>query len=219
MATYLASANIAVTPSIRPPQNVRIAAFTCDGLEGLSRELGFQVAVVAAVESVEAHVQRLRDLWYASGTAKTRDEWPLPIDFDNWLFRNWKQMPMDVRWFGRIPHPLGTCVDDGSLLLHLPCEVKPSKYAAAFKNGLADLRFETVARHPSTLVKRHHARRPVTVTSRYSCASVSTQNAVEVRDLIAFEPRTLPRVADVAFRTLVETAQAIETSESRHVGK
>ena len=206
MATYIASPNIAVAPAVA--QTVRIAAFGCEGVEDLSRELGFPVAVVAAVESVDAHARRLQDLWYASGTPKAWEEWCLPFDFHTWPYREWSQVPIDVRWFGHTPHPLRSAVDDGTLLLHLPIGVTPASYALAFKDGLANLRFETVARRPSALVRRHHARKNVAVTSRYARASINDQTAVEVRDLVSFGSRTLTEVADVALRTLVQMGTA-----------
>lgn len=203
MTTYLPSPNVAVTSAVRHPDTLKITAFKCRGLEDLSRSLGFSVAVVAAVKDPDRHVRRLGETWYASGVPMDYDEWPLPFDFDNFFYRDWWQVPIDERWFGGTSHPLSTCVEDGSLLVRLPMTVSAGNFAASFRDGLSSLRFETVARRPSHCVKRRHTSRRVAVTSRYSRASAADPTPIEVRDLISFQPRSLPRIADIAFMTLV----------------
>ena len=201
MTSYIPSPSIAVVTSSTGA--LRVAAFTCRGLERLSRTVGFPVAVVAAVTDPDRHLQHLRDLWYASGVPMDYDQWCMPFDFDNWDFREWRQVLMDSRWFGRTAHPLATCVDDGSLLIRLPKGVPKERFAASFRDGLGTMRFEVVARHPSRCVRRHHSGRPVAVTSRYARASATDPTPVEVRDLVRFEPRALPRIADVTSLTLM----------------
>jgi hypothetical protein len=202
MTIYLPSPNVAVARPRPAGDVVRIAAFSCRGLEVLSRRLGFSIAVVAAVSDTERHLERLRDLWYASGIPMSYNQWFVPFDFDNWDYRDWRRMPIDHRWFGGKCHPLAACVTEGDLLLRLPPGVPPRAYSDAFRDRLAPLRFEAVASRPSYVVRMHHARRPVTVASRYARASPDDMTAVEVRDLVHFEPRCLTRIADMALAAL-----------------
>ncbi|RYB04462.1 hypothetical protein [Lichenibacterium ramalinae] len=211
MTTYIPNARPAAREAEATPRAplaavdtrvARIGAFSCQGLEELSRSLGFTVAVVAAVKDADAHLERLRALWYASGTPMEHEAWPLPFDFDNFFHRDWWRIPFDERWFGRDHHPLADCVEDGSLLVRLPTGITRGSFSASFRDGLSELRFEVVARHPSQCVRRRASGRPIDVRSRYSRASAGNPTPVEVRDLIAFSPRTLPRVADVAMGTL-----------------
>ncbi|RYB04323.1 hypothetical protein [Lichenibacterium ramalinae] len=215
MTVYLPSPNVAVARPRPAGDVVRIAAFSCRGLEVLSRRLGFPVAVVAAVPDPERHRERLRDLWYASGAPMGYGDWVLPFDFDNWDYREWSRQVIDPRWFGGGNHPLSTCVMDGDLLLRLPPGIPPRAYSDAFRDRLAPLRFEAVASRPSYVVRMHHARRPVTVASRYARASTEDLTAVEVRDLVHFEPRCLTRIADMALAALrdatVRTGVGAET--------
>lgn len=206
MTVYIPSPNVAIR-SIPPGwanqrDALRIAAFSCRGLEDLSRELGFPVAVVAAVPDTDHHRFRLRDLWYASGVPMGYSEWCAPFDFDDWLYRDWSKLGIDGRWFGDSAHPLAGSVDDGDLLLRLPAGASRRAFSNAFRDGLADLRFEAVARQPANCVRRHHGRRALAVKSRYARASAADPTPVEVRDVVHFEPRTLTRVADVALAAL-----------------
>ena len=206
MTAYHPSPNVAVAPVPRAGGVVRVAAFSCRGLDDLSRELGFPVAVVAAVTDTDRHRERLRDLWYASGVPMGHEDWFMPFDFDNWWFREWSKASIDPRWFGGRDHPLAACVADGDLVLRLPAGVAPNAFSEAFRDLLAPLRFEAVARRPSNLVRRHLGRRPVAVASRYALATAGEMAAVEVRDLVHFEPRCLTRVADMALSALRESA-------------
>ncbi len=211
MTSYIPSPRVAVAPPDATAQRrtMRVTAFSCRGLEALSRELGFRVAVVAAVTDPDRHRERLRELWYASGLPMSQDEWPLPFDFDNWDYRAWSKLEIDSRWFGGTPHPLAGSVDDGDLLLRLPDGAAPRAVSEAFRDGLAPLRFEAVARRPANLVRRHHGCRPVAVASRYARASGESMTAVEVRDLIWFVPRTFRRVADMAVSALLASAGGV----------
>ena len=214
MTTYLPSSNIAAVPSEKPQRTVRIAAFDCEGLHVLSRELGFRVAVVAAVDDVELHARRLRDLWYASGVPRSWDTWCLPFDFDNWRYREWRAVRFDERWFGRTDHPLIASLDGGTLLLELPGGVSRATYATAFRDGLADLRFEAVVRRPAFLLRWHHSRRQGIPTSRYARASAVDATPTEVRDLVRLIPRDLPAIAAVALATWERLAGATQATAS-----
>ena len=205
MTIYLSSPNIAVAPATA--RTVRIAAFSCEGLDSLSNELGFRVAVVAAVDDVARHAQRLRDLWYASGVPKAWDGWFAPFDFDNWSYREWRFVPLDPRWFGRSGHPLAATADNGTLALDLPTAVDRVTYASSFRDGLADLRFEAIARRPSFVVKWHHSRRGNIPASRYAHASAGDPTPTEVRDIVRLTPRDLPTIAGVALATLERLAR------------
>ena len=211
MTVYIPSPTIAVIPPTTT-LTMRVAAFTCEGLESLSRDLGFPVAVVAAVTDVESHARRLRDTWYAAGVPKTWEAWCSPFDFDNWLYRNWWKVPFDARWFGHTPPPLKTYIDDGDLLLNLPGGVDRTTFAMAFKDGLADLRFEALIRHPSFQVKWHHARRGGPPSSRYAYASAGDPTPIEVRDVVRLTPKDLRAIATVAVTTLERLARACCTA-------
>ncbi len=185
-----------------PASAVHIAAFGCKGLDGLSPTLGFPVSIVAAVPDPDKHLRRLGDVRYASGVPMARDECSDPFDFHPFDCRLWRRMPIDVRWFGKRSHPLDASVHAGSPLLPFPTAIDTDRFATTFRRGPADLRFEAVARRPAPCVRRHGSGRSIAVRSRNAPASVADPTPVEVSDLVAFHPRTLRRVADVALAAM-----------------
>lgn len=220
MTTNLSNPGGAIAPPIPSRDALQITAFRCNGLENLAQSVGFPLAVVAAVRDPDSHIRYLDDTWYAGGTSTDRNGRPDPSDFDSSRFREWWKVPIDERCLAGTPHPLSKCIEHGSLLIRLPTSVPARKFSASFQNGLSSLRFETVARRPFHCGKRRNTAQRVAITSRYSRTSADDLTPVEVRDLISFHPQIVPRIADVAFMTLVRliAMTGVESQECNHHG-
>ena len=182
---------------------VRLAAFRCIETDRLARELGFPVAVVAAVRDPAAHARWLSDRWHGALRPRGAD-WSLPFDTHEahpWTVE-YEQIVMDPRWMGgrALPRPMafaGGCVD-----ITLPPRVGSTAFASALRAVMADRRFDVVAGRPAQVERRVFTRRPLAVEPRYSALPADMRRPRRVDDLYAFRPRDLPVIVAKAAMAL-----------------
>ena len=180
-----------VVAPVAPGSWVKVAAFRCGETDRLGRELGFPVAVAAAVDDPAAHARRMSERWH--GALRPRRDWYLP--FDSWEVRPrevaYKQFGFDPRWMGGRFLPKGTFLDDGCVSVDLPRCANRRTFALALEAMMGDMRFDRVAARPSHVRYRSRTGRTLEVGARYGTSPTSWDRPELVDDLYAFRPRDL----------------------------
>lgn len=165
-----------------------VAAFRSGETRCLSRELGFEVAVLAVVDDPASAARRMTRAWH--GAFQPRVGWVLAFDT---LAMPWtvsyELFPMDERWLGGRPLPAGLDVVDGTLRVSLAPGASTSDFAGAFHAALEDLSFERVAARPARVDYRFRTGRPLIIGPRYSAPKRCQQLPGIVSNIYFFRPR------------------------------
>lgn len=171
------------------PAVTNVAVFRSGETMRLSRQLGFDVAVIAVTDRPDAYAARLsRDRYgvvriHEGGAAPWDDRNAAPIAV------MYERFDIDPRWMGGVAPPSGLSVVEGNVRVELAAGARPSEFAATFAAAMQDRAFESVARRPGQVAFRHRTGRPLDVTARYAgdLSRVSRPHVVD--DLYAFSPR------------------------------
>ncbi|MDX7951448.1 hypothetical protein P7D22_09730 [Lichenihabitans sp. Uapishka_5] len=181
----------------QPPQ-VSIAAFRSGITSAIGMATGFPVAVLAVTEDPERHARRL--------TASQHGAWvtgpeghPTPFQLGSHSPADlaYSVVRMDGGWMGGCALPPGVSLRDGVLRVALPPGATVRDLDQLFGLAMYDVRFDSVARLPTEVRRRHRSGRAREPGSRYSRATGSSRFAL-VNDVYRFRRRDLAQVAGCA---------------------
>lgn len=197
-----------------------VAVFRSGETKRLSRDLGFDVAVVTVVEDPAAVASRLTRTWH--GAFHPREGWVLPFDcLAMPSAMRFELFAMDERWLGGRALPPGMSLRGGMLGVSLAPGLSRRVLATAFAAAMEDLYFERIAARPARVDFRFRTRRPMVVGARYAAPAHGWQLPPMVTDIYWFRPRSLHMIVSRAAqaRTIVNVRAALASGSRAGVAR
>ena len=194
-----AASSLERRPASRNRQ-VSVVAFRSGVTDSIGTAVGFPVAVLAATTDPDAHARRLVDAEYAAWVAAPRGH-PTPFRLESLDASAvaYTVLRMEEGWIGNRPLPDGVALVDGALRLTLPAGCTAHELGQLFALAMSDARFDSTARLPSEVRRRHGAGRPPSIPPRYSLSVGPHRRTFTVVDhLYRFRRQDLPQVASAA---------------------
>ncbi|WP_237478663.1 hypothetical protein [Lichenibacterium dinghuense] len=188
----------ATEPARDDPTSLKafLAAFVCAGTAKLGEEVGFPVAVVAAVADPARHATHLTETFHAAWKA---NDGKAPIAFAAAAEAEefaYDHLPFERNWLDGTPLPAGVHLRRGALVVDLPPGASPDDLSSLLQAGMDDMSYEKVARRPDQVHHRFRTGRSLVAAPRYALAgSGDVGRLVPVDDLYRLRPHDLPKIA------------------------